>query len=134
MTTSQPTQIERPWRATLRTVFQALIAFAGLAPFIAAAIEEATGYDLERVPFVITALLVCAAIARVMALPAVETFLSDYFPWLAADPDASVSRDERGSFQILRSMRPVSTETVRGASRDRALPGKARVHARRRRG
>lgn len=84
--TPVPTQVRRPWRATLRTAFQALVAFAGLAPFIAAAVEEATGYDLDGVPFVVTALLACAAFTRVMTLPAVEAFLQRFVPFLAATP------------------------------------------------
>ena len=83
---SQPTQVRRPWRATVRSVFQALLAFAGLAPLIAVAVQEATGYDLSGVPFVVTALLVCAAITRVMALPGVEAFLQHYLSFLAAAP------------------------------------------------
>lgn len=83
--TTTPTQVKRPWTTTIRTVFQALISFAALAPLIAAAIEEATGYDLDGVPFVVTALLVCAGFTRVMALPAVEEFLRRFFPFLAAD-------------------------------------------------
>jgi hypothetical protein len=81
-----PTQVRRPWRATARTVFQALVSFAALAPFIAAAVEEATGYDLDGVPFIVTALLACAAFTRVMALPAVEAFLQRFVPFLAATP------------------------------------------------
>lgn len=131
--TPQPTQVERPWRATIRTIFQALIAFVALAPFIAAAVEEATGYDLDGVPFIVTALLICAAITRVMALPRVEVFLAAFFPWLAADPKSNSGRDERGSFQILPTWsKPTKVTTVHGASRDRSLPGKARIHARRR--
>ncbi len=84
--TPVPTQVRRPWRATLRSAFQALIAFAGLAPLIAAAVEEATGFDLTGVPFVVTALLVCAAVTRVMALAAVEAFLQTFVPFLSAAP------------------------------------------------
>lgn len=84
--TPVPTQVRRPWRATLRTAFQALVAFAGLAPFVAAAVEEATGYDLNGVPFIVTALLACAAFTRVMTLPAVEAFLQRFVPFLAAAP------------------------------------------------
>lgn len=81
-----PTQVKRPWRATLRTAFQSLVAFAGLAPLIAAAVEEATGYDLDGVPFVVTALLICAALTRIMALSAVEAFLQQFVPFLSAAP------------------------------------------------
>lgn len=82
--TPVPTQVRRPWRATLRTIFQALIGFAALAPLIAAGVEEATGYDLDGVPFVVTALLVCAAVTRVMSIAAVEAFLQQFLPFLAA--------------------------------------------------
>lgn len=85
-----PTQVRRPWRATLRTAFQALVALAALAPLIAAAIEEATGYDLDGVPFVVTVLACAAAVARVMALPAVEVFLRTFVPFLAAAPEAKI--------------------------------------------
>lgn len=81
-----PTQVERPWRATLRTVFQALVALAALAPLVAAALEEATGYDLEGVPFVVVTLAICAGLTRVMALPQVEAFLQRFLPFLSAEP------------------------------------------------
>lgn len=81
-----PTQVRRPWRSTARTVFQALVGFAALAPLIAAAIEEATGYDLQGVPFVVVSLAVCAAVTRVMAIPAVEAFLRRFVPFLSAAP------------------------------------------------
>lgn len=84
----QPTQVRRPWRTTVRSIFQALVAFAALAPLIAAAVEEATGVDLKGVPFVVLALAVCAAVTRVMAIPAVEVFLRRFVPFLAAAPKA----------------------------------------------
>lgn len=84
--TPVPTQVRRPWRATARTAFQALIGLAVLAPLIAAAIEEATGYDLDGVPAVAVVLAGAAAVARVMALPAVEAFLQKFLPFLAAAP------------------------------------------------
>lgn len=86
LTPPVPTQVRRPWRATLRTVFQALVSLAALAPLLAAALEEATGYDLEGVPFVVTVLAICAGVTRVMALPAVEAFLRRFLPFLAAQP------------------------------------------------
>lgn len=84
----QPTQVRRPWRTTVRSIFQALVAFAALAPLIAAGVEEATGVDLSGVPFVVVALLACAAVTRVMAIPGVEVFLRTYLPFLAAAPKA----------------------------------------------
>lgn len=83
------TQVKRPWRATARTVFQALVSLAVLAPLIASAVEEATGYDLDGVPFVVAVLALSAVVTRVMALPQVETWLETYLPFLAADKPVS---------------------------------------------
>lgn len=87
MTTPVPTQVRRPWRSTLRTVFQALVGLAAIAPLVAAGVEEATGYDLEGVPFIVTALAAAAAVTRVMAIQAVEAWLRRFLPFLAAAPD-----------------------------------------------
>lgn len=81
----EPTQTRRPWRTTLRGLFQAFVGLAALAPAIAAAVEEATGYDLDGVPFIVVALASCAAVTRVMALPGVEDFLARFLPFLAAE-------------------------------------------------
>lgn len=81
-----PTQVARPWRATLRTIFQALVGLAALAPLIAAAVEEATGYDIDGVRFGVLALAASAAVTRVMALPGVEAWLRRFLPFLAAEP------------------------------------------------
>jgi hypothetical protein len=83
-----PTQVRRPWRSTARTVFQSLVGLAVIAPLIAAAIEEATGYDLDGVPFIAAVLAGAAAVARVMAVPAVEAWLRRFLPFLAAAPKA----------------------------------------------
>jgi hypothetical protein len=82
----QPTQVRRPWRTTARSVFQALVGLAVIAPLIAAAVEEATGYDLEGVPFIAAVLAGAAAVARVMAVPGVEDWLRRFLPFLAAAP------------------------------------------------
>jgi fatty acid desaturase len=84
----QPTQVRRPWRSTARSVFQALVGLAVIAPLVAAAVEEATGYDLDGVPFVAAVLAGAAAVARVMAVPAVEVWLRQFLPFLAAAPKA----------------------------------------------
>ena len=88
---STPTQVRRPWRSTARTVFQALIGLAAIAPLIAAGVEEATGYDLEGVPFIVVALGAAAAVTRVMAIPGVESWLRRFLPFLAAAPDPTDS-------------------------------------------
>ena len=84
----QPTQVRRPWRSTARSVFQALIGLAVIAPLVAAAVEEATGYDLDGIPLIAAVLAGAAAVARVMAVPAVEVWLRRFVPWLAAAPKA----------------------------------------------
>ena len=82
---STPTQVKRPWRSTDRTAFQFTVAAVILLPFVV----EATGLDPEVYPWLGGLLAVGAGITRVMALPQVEAFLARWFPWLAADPDAS---------------------------------------------
>jgi hypothetical protein len=77
-----PTQVARPWRATVRTVFQALVALAVMAPILV----EAAGVDPAAIPWLAGVLALCGAVARVMALPVVEEFLGRFIPWLAADP------------------------------------------------
>lgn len=79
---AEPTQVERPWRATLRTVFQALLALAVMAPVLV----EATGMKADQWPWLAGVLAVAAAITRVMALPQVEAFLQRFLPFLSAEP------------------------------------------------
>ena len=84
MSTPQPTQVERPWRATVRTIFQFAVALATLLPFIASGVYT----DPEQAPAIVGQVLAVAAIVtRVMAIRQVEEFLATFFPWLAADPD-----------------------------------------------
>lgn len=81
-----PTQVRRPWRSTARTIFQALVSLAAIAPLIKAGVEESTGYDLDGIPFIIVVLAGAAAVTRVMAIPGVETWLRRFLPFLAAAP------------------------------------------------
>ncbi|WP_306365429.1 hypothetical protein [Nocardia sp. CC227C] len=74
-------QVRYPWRATVRTVFQLVVGVATAMPAIIAASglpETAAGVGV--------ALAVSAAITRVMAIPAVDTALRVWAPWLAAEP------------------------------------------------
>lgn len=89
-----PTQVRRPWRTVVRSVFQALVGLAAIAPLIAAGIEEATGYDLDGVPFIVVVLAAMAAITRVMAIPQVELWLKRFLPFLAAQPRSVVPATE----------------------------------------
>lgn len=79
------TQARHPWRATVRTVFQACVAFAAMW----ALVVEAAGLDPDLV-WVSASVTVTGAVTRVMALPQVEAFLRRFVPWLAADPAAPV--------------------------------------------
>lgn len=81
---TQPTQVARPWRATVRTAFQFILSAAVLLPVVVVALD----LDLTRpeLGWLAGVLAGAAAVTRVMALPAVEAFLARWFPWLAADP------------------------------------------------
>lgn len=78
------TQVRRPWRSTIRTVFQIAV---GLAPMLPA-IVHASGVDDTAAP-VGAALAISGGVTRVMAMPAVEAFLQRFLPWLAAAPKAT---------------------------------------------
>lgn len=72
-----------PWRRTARTVFQAAVGLAALAPFVYTA---ATQQEPEAAyGGFATALAVSAGVTRVMALPGVEQWLQRFLPFLAAD-------------------------------------------------
>ncbi len=88
-----PTQSRHPWRATLRTIFQAGLAIATLAPTVAAV----GGWDhLDAAPAVGQVLLVCGIITRIMAVPGVNDLLRKVLPFLATDPKAPVYPTLRG--------------------------------------
>lgn len=78
---TQPTQVRRPWKATVRTVFAAVVALAAMLPLLV----QASGLD-ETLGPVGGALAIAGAITRVMALPSVDDFLARFLPCLAADP------------------------------------------------
>lgn len=81
-----PTQVRRPWRSTVRTVFQVVVALATLVPFIVTGIYDGSA----DYPAAVTQVLaVATAVTRVMALPQVEVFLRHFLPWLAAAPKPS---------------------------------------------
>ncbi|GAB2762185.1 hypothetical protein [Nocardioides pakistanensis] len=94
-------QVRRPWRATVRTAFQFLLAAAVLLPFIV----EASGLDPQVYPWLGGILAVAAAVTRIMALPQVEAFLRRFAPWLAADPDDGPARRARAAAVADRTQR-----------------------------
>lgn len=83
MSPVQPTQVKRPWRSTVRTVFQAILALAVLAPFVVSGIYSS---EADYPAVVVQVLATAAVITRLMALPQVEDFLRLFLPFLAAEP------------------------------------------------
>lgn len=79
MTNSVATQVAHPWRATIRTVFAVVVAVLTLIPVVVATAGIGT------VPAVAQVVAVTAAVTRILALPQVETFVSTFLPWLAAE-------------------------------------------------
>ena len=65
----EPTQIEYPWRATARTIFQAFVGLCALVPLL-------VGTDTPPVGAVAVALTVSAAVTRIMAMPQVNDWIS----------------------------------------------------------
>lgn len=79
---ADPTQVRRPWRATARTAFQALVALCVLFPILV----DQTGLKVEDFPWLAIPLAVAAGVAKIMALPQVEVFLRTFVPFLSAAP------------------------------------------------
>lgn len=74
-----PTQVAHPWRATVRTIFQAAVSFAAMWGLIV----EAMGLDATA-GWVAASLAFTGAITRIMALDSVDRWLSQFVPWLAS--------------------------------------------------
>ena len=74
--TPVPTQTQHPWRATTRTVFAVL-------PVIPIVVAE---LGVGSVPWVASAMVVIGGVTRVLAIPRVNAWLTEYVPWLAATP------------------------------------------------
>lgn len=86
------TQVQHPWRSTVRTIFVVLVALLTLIPVIVATA------GIPVVGVVAQILAVAAAVQRVLALPQVEEFLESNVPWLAAKP--AVVEMPAGAHQI----------------------------------
>lgn len=74
----------QPARRVARTIFQAIVGFAAMAPLIYSAATqhnpgEASGYAA-------IALAITGAITRIMALPQVDAFLKVFVPFLGSTP------------------------------------------------
>lgn len=77
---TSPSQVRRPWRATIRTVLTAALALIPILPSMAQAA------DIDEIPTIAAVLATAAGITRVLALPAVDQWLDKFIPWLSADP------------------------------------------------
>lgn len=76
--------VPHPTRRVIRGAFQFII---GLGPILPLIYTAATHHDPAAATGLAgVALGVSAAVTRVMALPAVEGFLQQWAPWLAASP------------------------------------------------
>lgn len=80
---TQPTQTVYPWRATARTLVAAGIGLLSLLP------ELLAGAGLDHTAYGAQALVVAGAVTRVLAIPAVDAWLRQYVPWLAAAPKSA---------------------------------------------
>jgi hypothetical protein len=74
-----PTQVKRPWRSSVRTAVQITLGLVSLVPYIVADMDLSAGWAIQAVG-------VSTALARVMAIPAVELWLESNFSVLAAKP------------------------------------------------
>ncbi len=83
-----PTQVRRPWRSTVRTIFQATVSLAAMWGLIIEVL------NLPDWAWVGTSVAVAGGITRLMALPAVEEWLRRFFPFLAAAPDPGNEADK----------------------------------------
>lgn len=88
-----PSQVANPWRTTVRSVVQSLVALIPLVNLSAAAVidylrEEGIGAPawvwLVLNGAVAVTALVAGLVTRLMAVPGVEAFLRARVPWLAA--------------------------------------------------
>lgn len=92
-----PTQVRRPWQATIRTGFQALVALATLVPLVLTDVYESP----DAYPAAITQVVfVAGLVSRIMAMPAVEQFLRDFLPFLAAAPPPTGEAGESGLLML----------------------------------
>ena len=85
------TQTNYPWRATVRTAFEAGIAAAAAAPLVYTAITQADPGTSAGAAA--TFFAVAGAVTRVAALPAVDQFIRRFMPWLAPDPSGPAPQE-----------------------------------------
>jgi len=80
MTQPTPTQTQHPMRAVVRTVAAGVLALLSLLPYVLAEAHVDTTVWGAQI------LAVSAGVTRVLAIPGVNAWLTEYVPWLAAQP------------------------------------------------
>lgn len=83
-TAAPSTQSKHPWRATLRTAVAGAVALVPVASEVAAGLHPDSGTAVGAIVVQLLAYLGLAT--RLMAMPAVETWLRTYVPALAPSP------------------------------------------------
>jgi hypothetical protein len=81
--TPAPTQTQHPGRATLRTAVAGILGLLTLLPYIL------VGAHLDGTVLGGQALVVATTVTRILAIPAVNAWLTEYLPALAAAPPQS---------------------------------------------
>lgn len=76
--TTQPTQTVHPWRATVRTVSAGAL---GLLVILPSVLPE---LGVEALPWAAGLLAVAGGVTRVLAIPAVDVWVTEHLPWLGA--------------------------------------------------
>lgn len=79
-TPSTASQSAYPWRATVRTLFAAVIGFAAMWPLMVGTM------GLPTDGWVASSIAATGAITRLMALPQFDAFIRSFLPWLTAEP------------------------------------------------
>ena len=75
------TQSRHPWKAVVRTLFAALVGIAAMAGPVYEAITQ--GSAAQATGWTAVALGICGAVTRVLALPVVDIWLTQFIPWLS---------------------------------------------------
>lgn len=90
-----PTQVAHPWRATLRTILQALVAALVVLPLAVPVITDWIAENPGLLPTEVAAgvtaagaavVAIAGLVARLMAVPGVDEFLRTYIPVFASKP------------------------------------------------
>lgn len=113
------TQGAHPWRATFRTVIVALIAVAAMADPIYAAIT--LGDPAAATGRIALALAIAGALTRVLAMPAVDEFLTRFAPWLSAAGRSGHLRSDPACIEYIDTGR--TPARLRGKSCPICMPG-----------